>query len=284
MEHSEQSLDQLKAGQATLQHTTETQGSLTRSHITAEAEQLREILAGDDNNNKDLLQAVCDALSFAEMDARREEVNQPHKDTFQWIYTEDEDHLKWDNFKRWLRQGEELYWMNGKPGSGKSTLMRYVLEDTRTRKTLQEWSGVSVTVLSFFFWKPASEALQKNIAGLRRALLHQLLIQLPDSINIAASFLGLSSGVFGSPITLSDSRVSTCFRLVLENLATTEGQHFCIFVDGLDEAEEACQDVIVTLIQDLARIDRVKLCVSSRPEERFNQAFRRCPGYVPRRS
>ncbi|KAI0126414.1 hypothetical protein BJ170DRAFT_733728 [Xylariales sp. AK1849] len=41
--------------------------------------------------------------------------------------------VHWDNFLHWLESGEHVYWIGGKPGSGKSTLMKYIVCDDITR-------------------------------------------------------------------------------------------------------------------------------------------------------
>lgn len=42
----------------------------------------------------------------------------------------------WDSFCDWLRSTEPVYWVSGKPGSGKTTLMKYLLDHPRTRSFL----------------------------------------------------------------------------------------------------------------------------------------------------
>ncbi|KAL0764930.1 hypothetical protein CaCOL14_012736 [Colletotrichum acutatum] len=51
---------------------------------------------------------------------------------------EQDDGIRWDSFIDWLRSGSKLFWCSGKPGSGKSTLMRYIISDPRTRSALEK--------------------------------------------------------------------------------------------------------------------------------------------------
>jgi ABC-type molybdenum transport system ATPase subunit/photorepair protein PhrA len=45
-----------------------------------------------------------------------------------------------DSFVDWLEKGDGIYWINGKGGSGKSTLVNYVTTDSRTTASLNVWT------------------------------------------------------------------------------------------------------------------------------------------------
>ena len=126
--------------------------------------------------------ALMESLRFAEIYARHEQIADAHKKTFEWIFrmpkNSDEKNVpKWASFTAWL-EGEDvssIYWIHGKAGSGKSTLMSYMVEDERTREALRAWCGdATVLTPAFFFWSSGSP-LQKNVQGLLRSLLYQLL-------------------------------------------------------------------------------------------------------------
>ena len=54
-------------------------------------------------------------------------------ETFEWMYTKSAI----ADFPLWLRDPDaSLYWITGKPGSGKSTLMKYIFDHHTTRKEL----------------------------------------------------------------------------------------------------------------------------------------------------
>ncbi len=57
-----------------------------------------------------------------------------------------------------LQRPGPLYWINGKPGSGKSTLMRFLFAHEMTKKQLEAWAGDGVPVVraGFFFWTSGS--------------------------------------------------------------------------------------------------------------------------------
>ena len=131
---------------------------------------------------------ILDALHFRVINSRRTAVPQAHKNTFQWIYRDPESCDKpWDNFSGWLRSGRGCYWINGKTGSGKSTLMKFLHEDRRTNQALQEWAarqgGSELVVGSFFFWY-AGTSVQKSQAGLLRSLLFDVLNRRPELVPV----------------------------------------------------------------------------------------------------
>lgn len=74
------------------------------------------------------------ALEYDGMLDRDSTVTEAHQETFRWIFLEDAVHaLRWTNFGDWLRSPDQLYWITGKPGSGKSTLMKFVSQSPPDR-------------------------------------------------------------------------------------------------------------------------------------------------------
>lgn len=95
------------------------------------------------------------SLHFDEIQKRQESIKDAHRNTFEWIFDQSTQSLgRWDNFVNWLEKGQGIYWINGKAGSGKSTLMRFLTQEEyeRTMESLRKWSGTkNVISLSFFF-------------------------------------------------------------------------------------------------------------------------------------
>ncbi|KAH8841536.1 hypothetical protein MCOR14_004610 [Pyricularia oryzae] len=78
------------------------------------------------------------SLKFPGMNERRNNVVESHSDTFRWIFdkSKHEHSQTWSSFVDWLQSSKKLYWINGKPGSGKSTLMKFIAEQQETKKFL----------------------------------------------------------------------------------------------------------------------------------------------------
>ncbi|KAI1662977.1 hypothetical protein F4813DRAFT_384552 [Daldinia decipiens] len=71
--------------------------------------------------------------------------------------------------------GKNLSLPSGKPGSGKTTLVKYLIDNPLTKEALIIWSkgANDPMILSHFFWKAGSEKLQRNIKGCICSILHQ---------------------------------------------------------------------------------------------------------------
>jgi polynucleotide 5'-kinase involved in rRNA processing len=97
-------------------------------------------------------------LHFPLIDDRRQAIPEAHRKTFEWIFEEPhEDARRWSNFAKWLETGSGVYWINGKAGSGKSTLMRYILDGSKARQHLKSWAGeASLEIAGFIFWNSGS--------------------------------------------------------------------------------------------------------------------------------
>jgi len=108
---------------------------------------------------------------------RYEGIECAHKNNFKWIFHEAGHWNKpWDGFAQWLKARDGIYWVSGKAGSGKSTLMRYIIDNPLTKTYLQNWSKDSnqLMITSFFFWTSGAPD-QSSQLGLFRSLLFGLL-------------------------------------------------------------------------------------------------------------
>jgi hypothetical protein len=77
-------------------------------------------------------QLMIDSLKFEQIDARLINIKRAHAKTCKWLLQKSE-YLDWfDPDKLELHQG--LLWMKGKPGAGKSTMVKFALESTRKKK------------------------------------------------------------------------------------------------------------------------------------------------------
>jgi hypothetical protein len=70
--------------------------------------------------------------------------------------------------------------INGKAGSGKSTLMRFIVQSRETRLHLRHWAmDFDLLVSSFYFWSGGSE-LQRSRKGLLQSFLFDILKERPE--------------------------------------------------------------------------------------------------------
>ncbi len=140
--------------------------------------------------------------------------------------------IPWDNFPKWLEGDLALYWITGKPGSGKSTLMKYLHNDPRIPALLQHWSGeLSLTIAGFFFWNSETE-VQMSKLGLLQTLLHyaigndcKLIPTLFPERWRSYMLLG------GSLYHWSMSELLRAFKILISD----SSRAFFFLIDGLDE-------------------------------------------------
>ena len=130
------------------------------------------------------IEAIIASLKFPGMNDRYEAVVEAHAQTFSWIFSvEESDDQRWDSFTTWLESGEDLYWINGKAASGKSTLMRYIFCHKATRNHLKTWADYRQLIIpKFYFWS-LGLPIQKSQIGLFRSLLYQIFHADPDLVD-----------------------------------------------------------------------------------------------------
>ncbi|KAI0452506.1 hypothetical protein F5B21DRAFT_516009 [Xylaria acuta] len=130
-----------------------------------------------------LNQDFLESLYFSQIKARQRNIEPAHAKTFGWIFQHSvPDGSKTISFDQWLREGGGTFWIQGKAGSGKSTLMKFVCSHATTMKSLREWAGSKQLITAeFFFWN-AGTVLQKSREGLLRSLLFEILRKCPELI------------------------------------------------------------------------------------------------------
>ena len=224
-------------------------------------------------------QAILDSLYLPQLSERYHRIVDAHNNTFEWIFKNTPNTVgsqRSDNdFNKWLSQGSGSYWITGKPGSGKSTLMKFICGDRRTRIGLEKWAGTTnLVTASFYFWM-AGVPIQKSLIGLLQSLFYTMLKGNRSLIPKLFPWRWRtyeSHGASAGPWTENE------FLDALRILKTefTQTAKFCFFIDGLDEYE-GDHEWLVEFAKELSGLPHVKLCISSRPEIVFEDAFAELP-------
>ncbi|KAG5776312.1 hypothetical protein H9Q73_010029 [Fusarium xylarioides] len=169
----------------------------------------------------------------------------------------------WDSFIDWLKSDLPVYWIAGKPGSGKSTLMKFLISDSRTPAALKGWKKDAIIIVHFF-WKPGS-TMQHSFKGLLCVLLRLILKNDKSTSNSSLQRMIKDRDGKESPSDWDQNEL----RELLLYYRNHSSQPMCIFIDALDEISPE-QDTLDTLHILRALISpTIKLCVSSRPERLF---------------
>jgi hypothetical protein len=210
---------------------------------------------------KDRERDILKWLDFRQNSWRYEGVDHAYQKTYEWIFNESSKDLEWDSFTDHLRfDVEEPYFINGKAGSGKSTLMKFIHNHTKTKQALREWAGPrKLVVLHFFFWNLGT-TLQKSHVGMLRALLHAALKQHQELIPAVFPKLYQAWEDWDTNTAPDYIELKKAFELLIERSLYLR---LVIFIDGLDEFEGDHRDVALFL-RSLAS-PRVKIIASSRP-------------------
>ena len=220
---------------------------------------------------KGIYTQLHESLWFRELYSREDTIRDAHPQTFKWILDKSAKNMgPWDNFVEWLEFGQGTYWISGKPGSGKSTLTSFICQNQRTTELLRTWSAnKDILILKFYFWIGGT-CLEKNIIGLLRSLLWQILKHVP---NLQVSNLQLRSGssLTAEPIaSWTEHRLRAMLTNVIPQVVATH--RICIFLDGLDEFD-GDHDDLVNFIRETLWSSEIKMCLSSRLYRAFDQAF-----------
>ncbi|KAL0935766.1 PFS domain-containing protein [Colletotrichum truncatum] len=193
-------------------------------------------------------------IRFHYIDSRHATIKSAQRKTCEWI-------LEHPFYKDWLDPAKASYhhgflWISGKPGAGKSTLMKFAFGN------ISKSPDTSTAHTSFFF-NARGDELEKSTEGLYRSLLFQLLEHFPDL-----------QSVFDDtnlvPLKLAVCPTVEVLRKLFENAVMCLDQRRLIcFVDALDECDEEQVREMVEYLEGLAEDAttigvRLQICFSSR--------------------
>ncbi|GFG25977.1 ankyrin repeat and protein kinase domain-containing protein 1, partial [Aspergillus udagawae] len=200
-------------------------------------------------------QRLLESLRFKQMDSRKLTVRTALAKTCQWFLS-NPDYREWLDPEK-LTQHHGFLWISGKPGAGKSTIMKFAY----LRMTSKSRNKHAIT--ASFFFNARGEYLEKSVSGMYRSLLLQLLEGYPDlqavlddpDINSQSqngcTSLDVLKGLFRSAVSALGQRSFTCF------------------VDALDECDEQQVVDMVQYFEDMAEQSTnngilLRICFSSR--------------------
>lgn len=117
-------------------------------------------------------QSCINSLNCADARSRVEDVEEAYEKTYDWIFDPDL------SFRDWLRGGNAntIYWIQGKPGSGKSTLMKFAMKHRVTEELLRNFH-TGLWVRAAYFFHDRGVGIQKSILGFLQEILYQILRQ-----------------------------------------------------------------------------------------------------------
>lgn len=214
---------------------------------------------------------ILHSLEYSTLFDRKQSIKKAYEKTFEWMFQDESDFVKWLENK-----DRTVYWITGKPGSGKSTLMKYISQHNSLRKHLNSWTGSHQLLISGFYFWHAGANLDNSLEGLLKTILYECIRE----------FTPIVSKVFpGHCALLSMCRSEQILNWTLEDLdkafrrlASMSGKYFklVLLIDGLDEFKGNHVE-LAELVSNITREYDLKVCVSSRPWNAFVDAFGRNP-------
>ena len=283
------------ASSSIIGHPKETRGTLHANHRNmakisslndVKFQRIVSIIQRWDRYTEHPSQAILQSLDFPEARVRLEMVEPAYKETYEWLFDPDIGFADWLEGKHTCPK----FWIQGKPGSGKSTAMKYAMSHQKTRRLLQKYNRNEWVVAGYFFHDRGS-GIQKSILGFLREILYQILRQ-----------QGRFSPIYGLLTTLFKTYPSLCgsggFKkqqlvehwdvgtiqeaLLLSGRSSSSDVNICLFVDAMDEHDGNHRDLL-SVLNRLAQLTenpcfRLRLCLAGRPENAFKDVLQSCPG------
>ena len=170
------------------------------------------------------------------MDLRANDIANAADNTCQWLLTH-------SNYVEWLQSKSSLLWIKGKPGAGKSTLMKYALRQ----------EGRDQTVIASFFFNARGSPLERTPIGLYRSLLHQLLRFAPDQLSKLAAIYKERCQLRGEVEMKWNWHEGELKDWLSDLLLTLAVRPVRLYIDALDESGEAVATQLVEYCQSLVK-------------------------------
>ncbi|KAH6687869.1 hypothetical protein F5X68DRAFT_7031 [Plectosphaerella plurivora] len=197
-------------------------------------------------------------LYFDRIDERLTGLSAAHGKTCRWFLAKPE-YMSWLGSEHLVEHGGFL-WIKGNPGTGKSTLMKFLFEKAK-RDASDDPSHIH---LSFFF-NARGDADEKSTTGLYRSLLHQLFEHTPD---LAGSLDWMTlDGARG--IQRSGWHEEALKQTLKHATEMLGNRSLTIFVDALDECDQTQAMGMVEAFEELCELAQswgvsLRICFSSR--------------------
>ncbi|EXK76781.1 hypothetical protein FOQG_18486 [Fusarium oxysporum f. sp. raphani 54005] len=198
---------------------------------------------------------LMESLRFEQIDSRKTTIKTAYSKTCSW-FLKHRDYLEWLDLEK-QSQHHGFLWIRGKPGAGKSIIMKFIY--TKMKKTDMPMKALTIS----FFFNARGELLEKSVPGMYRSLLLQLLEGFPDLQQIlddpdliprnqvTCPPLNILKDLFRSAISSLDKRALTCF---VDALDECDEQQVKDMVEFFEEVAEQC-------VEDNVRF---QVCFSSR--------------------
>ncbi|KAJ1324752.1 ankyrin repeat domain-containing protein 50 [Microdochium nivale] len=210
-----------------------------------------------ENLTVNLITAYLRSLAFGEIHARRHDIAVAHPDTCEWLFQTPE-------FRQWCDPNDRhthfgVLWIKGKPGAGKSTLMKHAFS------RFQKDTFCNYIIVAHFF-NARGFALEKTPLGLLRSIVYQLL-QDEEVYSLFEPLL--RDKELSNPTGTWEWRLGELQDIVQAVLTQPRPRPLLLLVDALDECGESQARQVVEFLESLSICafrtgTPLQICLSSR--------------------
>ena len=195
------------------------------------------------------------SLSFPNIDSRRHNIASAHQNTCDWLFATAQ-FQQWQN-RDDLESYNGVLWIKGKPGAGKSTLMKHAL--------LHYQESFPGHAIAAYFFNARGDALEKSPLGMFRSLLYQLLEENPQACNCFIPLFLDKQKKHGTHWTWYLGELKSFLLEMIRH----QSQPTVLFVDALDECNESEVRDVVSFLEMLSSAaigseTSLSICLSSR--------------------
>ncbi|KAL4878040.1 hypothetical protein BJY04DRAFT_196939 [Aspergillus karnatakaensis] len=202
--------------------------------------------------------ACLTSLAFPEMNDGYNAIQPGLRGTGEWLSNTSE-------YREWLPQKTGLLLVKGKPGSGKSTVMRHLVDTLK----LANDTSLRMKTISFFVTNRGSK-IQNSPEGIYRSLLHQIMVAFPACSTDMVSLYKSRCETMGSAgegwrwhANELEEFLERCVLRVLDRSSLQ------IVVDALDECEIDTARGLARVFQRILEVSAtsqfgLKVCFSCR--------------------
>ncbi|KAH8696926.1 ankyrin repeat-containing domain protein [Phaeosphaeriaceae sp. PMI808] len=224
---------------------------------TGDSTTINLINGGKDEASQNEKEACLCTLGFLEIDSREQDISAAVEHTCEWLFDTPE-------FKKWrddidLPAHNRVLCIKGKPGAGKSTLMRHTLEYCQT--------NFSDHLIVAYFFNARGSTLEKTPLGMLRSIVYQLI---KKDIAVLDQFLVR----YRNKQIISKGREWEWQRKELKDFIISvikegKSKSLLILVDALDECDDPDRQDVVDFLESLSTYaikysTTLKICLSRR--------------------
>jgi hypothetical protein len=229
--------------------------------------QNRKMLEEEGNRRKGM--AIVESLKYPQMNDREWQVHAADDSTLGDLFMGEESkrHPQILSLLAFLERGSGLFWIQGKPASGKSTLMKYLLSRSHGSDKLWKSANPKDTIFASHFCWVAGSTTQRSQQGLLQSLLYQVLLA---DLALVPTACPLQWKSISDLPKWDEKELWRCLYAAVP----ASDRRLCFFIDGLDELQPERNHIALSrALNRLSSFGNAKVIVSSRPWTVFERTL-----------